>query len=849
MATPDLSILVSSAQVFSSTYTLPQIRAIHKALHAEVDDKAARLRTQVGSSYRELLGTADTIVRMRTDMDAVQATLGRMGGRCGRTVVAVKESGLQRFVSERKDIVLGKDAATGSRHLGVAARAKLLEACALAVGRVLGGGVVLLAPTENDDAAEKRRPATRGDRLVIAAKILVLSRLLTKSFGGAVVAEPATEASIEAAERSLASLRRRLLRGIDKVLEEPGDKAKHGEILRALSAYSLATSSGARDVLWHFLHVRAGAMAVAFETDENERARDPKDVLECLRLYTATLLDVQALVPHKLADALLGLKHDPLLADRTLRMMEGLRFDIYERWCGDEIQYYKPFIRHDDLDGKQAREMLTSWADKGSEVFLRGLKTTLGGMAEFKSIVELRTSVLQLWISEGGRARGFDPSELLDQIRDAINKHLLVILQVKVNKLRLVGSEVSATLEGWQKGTTDAHQSLWEEDSFDTDLSNGASQFAQDVIARLYGRNDVVSKAVTSYTSWFHVIDDVTQVVDQLKRQRWDNDVDEIEDEETIEHRQQLLSKDDPKQLLGHLHSSLVVGLRTLDEQLRSLWAEHREGPNGGRIAMYFIRILRDIRSKLPDLEAVQSFGLSIVPALHEVVASHVLVSPLEQFTSAVLARKTAVARSLWEGIPELPPAPSPGTFKFLRGLCLEMGDAGGDLWTPTAVSELRRQLVQKLGEAWREALANQQQAQLAPKPEAEKIEKEEKEQESKIEGAQENGESNEDDDEKEDAAEREVVAESKDEETKSEEVAVTPEQRRDLLMQWLFDISYLQCCLEAPSPAGSAGGLKELEELVYSQAGLEDAEARTRLVKTAHEYWKRTSLLFSALL
>ena len=87
MATPDLSTLTSSAQIFSSNYTLPQIRAIHKSLHVEIDEKASRLRTQVGSSYRDLLGTADTIVQMRKDNDAVQGVLGRMGGRCGRGVV------------------------------------------------------------------------------------------------------------------------------------------------------------------------------------------------------------------------------------------------------------------------------------------------------------------------------------------------------------------------------------------------------------------------------------------------------------------------------------------------------------------------------------------------------------------------------------------------------------------------------------------------------------------------------------------------------------------------------------------------------------------------------------------
>ena len=91
-ALPDLSTQTASAEIFSAGHTLPQIRTIHKALHARLDDTAARLRTQVGGSYRELLGTADAIVAMRADMDAVQAALGRM-----RRLIAHRRLVLQRL--------------------------------------------------------------------------------------------------------------------------------------------------------------------------------------------------------------------------------------------------------------------------------------------------------------------------------------------------------------------------------------------------------------------------------------------------------------------------------------------------------------------------------------------------------------------------------------------------------------------------------------------------------------------------------------------------------------------------------------------------------------------------------
>jgi hypothetical protein len=663
--------------------------------------------------------------------------------------------------------------------------------------------------------------------LVLGARLYVLGRLLVKSLGAVA---PGKDGKVEAARRSLEGVHRgRLTRSIDAVLRTGSDKPmKQGDVLRALVAYSLATSSGARDVLAHFLRVRAEAIAVALELDGEERAaRNPKEVLKALGLYTKTLLDVQTLVPHKLTEALVALTQSRLLENTSLKEMEGLRLDVYKRWCGDEIQFYTPFIRHDDLDGAQARTMLSTWAKKGAEILLQGLEKTLESMTEFKAIVELRTSILKLWIAEGGKARGFDPSEMLDQLRDTINKHMLRVLETKVSKLRLVGSEVAAAVDTWREGITDRHQSLWDVRSFDTGLSNGAAQFTQDVIARLYGKSDAVSKADSSYNSWFHVIDDVAQVVDQLKRQRWDNDVEEIEDEETIEERQKLLSKDDPLALNEHLNRLLIEAFKRLDDQLTTLWASQKDGPNNGAVAMYFARLLRGIRARLPDLEAIKGFGLASVPSLHEAIVKAVVVSPLDEFATGVLARKTVVGRSLWEGKPALPASPSPGAFKFLRTLAMAMGDAGGDLWSPAAVTVLKRQLSKQLSAAWLEAFGALDEA---------------KEEEA-------NGDVQEEASDDVETEAEQPTEEDADQKTEAEEPpkadidqkAKASPGKQDLLVQWLMDISYLGLFL------GSQDTLRELEETVSKESGLE-AAAKERLAKASQDYFKRTSLLFGLL-
>lgn len=807
--TPDTSNLTDSSQIFAS-YTLPQIRAVHKSLHVQIDEKSARLRTQVGNNYRDLLGTADTIVQMRRDMRDAQDILGDMGGLCGRAAIGSKIAGLGSF---RRRSAVDTDA-------GQAARLRLLEACRLAVARLLKGGGGLEG---------------KGDRLVLAAKTLILSRLLVSSFGSANAGvDEEIRNEVEMAKKNLGTLRRRLLRAVEKVLEKPGDSVKQTDILKVLCAYSLASSSGARDVLRHFLSVRKEAVLLEFESEENEREKGPANVLHGLLLYTKTLLDVQALVPHKLSEALASLKREPLLADGSLRALEGLRLDVYEKWCGEEIQYFTPFIRHDDIEGAQAREMLTSWAENGCKTLLSGLGKTLEHMSEFKAIVNLRTSVLEYWIRDGGKPRGLDPSAMLSGLREAVNNRLIAVLDTKVAKLRLVGSEVAATLESWQVGLTERHSSLWAEEMLDMDVSNGANQVAHEVISRLYGRNDAVSRAVTCYQSWYQLIDEVGDLVEELRRQRWDNDVEEIEDEDVIETRQKLLSEEDPQLLHGRLHDGLRKAFGDLGDQIATLWQGQKDSANRGHVAMYLLRILRDVRSRLPKLDDLKTFGMDEVASLQQSLADHVSDSPIEDYSSTVLVRRRVVGRGLWEGEPALPAHPSPGTFLLLRNLVMSMGDAGLDLWTPAAVAVLKQTFSHRLVLAWRKELESASSGEQDGGKEA----KSPGENETSTEG-DDDGKQEEDSDENEDEEENEKEKEAN---SNTESQQSSP----DLLIQWLYDAHLLQHCLQADETSND-DTLTKFTGDIFTRTGLGD-DAKMRIAKSSQEYWKRTSLLFGLL-
>src|ERR1700733_1757644 len=78
-------------------YPLPQVRQFHRSLTAELDEKNARLRTLVGGSYRQLLGTAEMILQMKEDIGEVEEKLGRVGKGCGRGVIGGMVGGLGKL--------------------------------------------------------------------------------------------------------------------------------------------------------------------------------------------------------------------------------------------------------------------------------------------------------------------------------------------------------------------------------------------------------------------------------------------------------------------------------------------------------------------------------------------------------------------------------------------------------------------------------------------------------------------------------------------------------------------------------------------------------------------------------
>src|SRR5205814_2293277 len=138
-----------------------------------------------------------------------------------------------------------------------------------------------------------------------------------------------------------------------------------------------------------------------------------------------------------------------------------------------------------------------------------------------------------------------------------------------------------------------------------------------------------------TYSTWISMIEQLEEVIKGLRDQRWDEDLDDFEEDTGLDVRNKMLSKEDPETLQAELNKA--VGdvfnglLSVLNDQVRDLSDQER----GGK-AMFLLRVIREIRQKLPEQGVADTWALEVVPRLHGAVAEVVAESALQAFTVAI---------------------------------------------------------------------------------------------------------------------------------------------------------------------------------------------------------------------
>ena len=522
--------------------------------------------------------------------------------------------------------------------------------------------------------------------MLLAAKVLVISRLLHKKLSQ----QPKPPPYLESLRNRLTTLRRRLLARIDlrfKSLDIPSE-----ELVEAMCAFSLATSSSPTDVLRHFHHMRQQAMSEQSHEADLGRA----GTLCALQLYIKTLKDSQALVPGQLARALERLKSIPLFKSSDLYSLLELNLDIYERWIGDDIKTFTPYIRQDDLQKSEAETLLRMWAEKAFEGFLNDLKGCIQGVEDLSVIVHLRRQIVELWFSNSWRSFGINPNEALDSFRGVFNSQLIRLVQSRVSSLNDATLAIQLPLSNWESDAVSRCPPLWTSSLVSMEVSGGAKSFQDTLLTTINGRNASLQMITSQYEGWLAGILAIEATIKTLQSEIWNFDFEDIDDDD-VHHpsEQTLLSSDDSHVLQQVLSNSLISEFRSLEKSLElslSITDEHHRG----RVSAYLLRIFRELREHLPSSYVNADFGLQSIPKLHQILADSALAIPWQKYQRRSQTRELA-GRKLWEGDPELPILPSQWAFRFLEDLLSSMKEFGTDVWSSSAVEVLKKSLRERI--------------------------------------------------------------------------------------------------------------------------------------------------------
>ncbi|KAI4095340.1 MAG: hypothetical protein LQ344_001638 [Seirophora lacunosa] len=800
-------------------HPIAAVRGMEKQLRNDIDSNREKLRLLVGASYRDLLGTAESILEMDSQMQSVEAYLGNMGVRCNSRLVDKKVTNLRSW----DNTIQNKE-----RYI-LASQLAVLRGCPEAISRLLKSGGSILQ----------------------AARILVISRLLHKKISQLSDSPP----YLELLKNRLASLRRKLLARIDQQFQKL--EATDAVLVETMCAFSLATSSTAVDVIHHFYHIRQSTMS-----ELGKKADGNMGIFRSLRTFVKTLKDAQNIAPAQLARALENLKANPLLQSPDLNSLTELNLDIHQRWLGDDITIFTPYVRHDDLQKPEATRILNRWAKDAFSSFLDDLRSKLSNVENPASILDLRQEMLELWLQSRQLSTPVDVSEVLRGIQEVFIDRLKYLIHQHCARLGGLASTIASILDHWETGISDDCPPMWDNAVTAVATGPGGKVLKEALLARAHGRSRPVQTTTAAYAEWLDGIRDLESVIEKSRKKRWADDLDSLdEDDDVLENSQSLLSEEDPRILQDTLQTAIASNLHKLQDSVRihadDLQASRDEDhATTGHKACFLLRIWWDIASHLPSSHSNPNLHPNFVNALQSQLSEAVLRQPLlqaEKRLSKTLRQTQLRARVLWEGDPPLPVLPSPQAFRLLHDVVRSMAAFGADVWTPQAVGILKRRirealapLLGRLSEGAKpvngqspthDKKSSEQHASTTPDANDEQAVPEKQEGDDVLLQAE----------TREDVEEPLPVDRTAAKVSREPSGGPSEEVARDMAVQRLFDVLYLQHATSVEKGPDAEDALGRIQSVVVEGLDLQSGDVQ-RMSRGAEAYWKRTELLFALL-
>ncbi|KAL4967358.1 uncharacterized protein BDV14DRAFT_169867 [Aspergillus stella-maris] len=769
-------------------YPIPTVRRVEQELRRDIASNKEKLRALVGTRYRELVGTAETIVSMNRRMEDVDTTLGDIGRRCNPRLMGKNYSNYAQINGGPTD----EDAA--KRALG--AQLALLHRCSVLTSKML---------------------RKRGSPLLIA-KLLVISRQLLKNLSEQKSAPP----FVETLRNQLASLRLGLKTRIDKRLASA--KSVIGEVIEALAAYCLATGSSSDDAVGYYHKIRLDVIGLQLDEAKTSGA----NILTGLRLYVQTLQVSKTILSRRFTDVLNQLKSRPLFTDPDVRSVDDLSLDVLGRWIATDIVNFTPWIKVNEQSKQDAERMIKKWSKDAFDEFVRRSQASLAKWVDFSQLLQLRKETLELWLLSWSSTPTHSALQVLEGIRNVFNGRLTDVLSDKANALDIFAQAVRSAVSSWDTVEHGSAMSMWDHELVSLDYSNGAAAFKEAIGDRLLGRDTDVITATDKYQSWLASIGALKEAIEALKEVRWPDILDEATDEDLDIDIAAILNEDDRKLLWDALEAAVKKAVDTLQNSFSDIYKAIGDSRKGESTA-FMLKLIRLVRRERPHefISSDTEFSKDIVPGLQESLAADVIAAtrPLSLATLVNRRSKTLAGRTLWEGEPEVPVQPSPATFKYLRRLVESVDRHGHGLWDMSTVQVLQTVLQKELAERINSYLKD-----LEPPKSSNKSE-----QETKGETETKNNDGGE--------RKEEPSSEKKDDESAE---ALTEAQLADLRLQVYFDTMLLSNA--SNTKESKSLPLQEAAEKIRKSLGSESDSISKTMDQRAQEYWVRTRLLFGLL-
>ncbi|KAM5475171.1 hypothetical protein MauCBS54593_001647 [Microsporum audouinii] len=648
--TPDALTLNSWEEAFK--YPIPTVRRLQQELHRDAESNRDKLRSLVGIKYRDLLGTAETIVDMNTHIQQVESTLSSIGKRCNPRAIAKRA---ECTFDLKDDSKISGDERQLKAHLC------LLRSCTNLSIKII---------------------RKRGS-IVLTAKLLVILRLLLKALSQHEKVPP----FVDSLKKNLVSLRATLLNRVK--LRLAAVNTTTDRLVHALSAFCLATSSSSNDAVRHFCDVRKNAIGQKIIQNTQKDG-----ILLALKLYLQTLRQADHLLAGPLAAALEKLTSQPLLADPEIFCLGELNIDVLKPWLLADIQHFTPWIKYNKIPKSERDIQLKPWSKDTFKIFSSQAKLKLEGFHDFEELLSLRKQLLESWLLVQSSTPTHSNLEIFEGLQDIINHQLILTLQGQSEGLATLGNEITSVINNLSTDNDKDRSLLWDPKLTSLDFSEGASNFKGEIVNRTLGRGTDVLRLLDLYQTWLQTVETRAALIHGMKSDNWEDIVEDDSDEDIIDHINGCLKEDNPAILEEEHRKALMKGFEKLQATLTGVLNKFSEEKKALQ-AVFLLRMIREIRNKIPNKlldGGQQHFAQKIIPGLHNIIAIDT-IAKLSVHIEKLKPCKSSLrcpGRTLWEGKPELPVQPSPAGFKLLRRLELIMDNLGPDLWNPSALFALK---------------------------------------------------------------------------------------------------------------------------------------------------------------